>query len=240
MVKADICIKSVLVSIISLLWTTHISAVDKSDADSLKNVAFQIINRNHGVVNGIPVFSSNTSCAPSVTDESGHAVLSGISDSDTLYALLSGSLMAKIKADGIDSVLITIKSKGKYRVKSLKRTMKTTPVDVIDNVPEILKKGNITSLVELLRGLVSGLSITRSPEGGYETNIRGIKSINGSSEPIVLLDGVEIGTLSDANQTVDVYDIQSIEVDKDGSMYGVRGANGVIKIHSIGHKQYAY
>ena len=64
--------------------------------------------------------------------------------------------------------------------------------------------------------------------------IRGINSINGSTEPLFIIDGLPIqsgpgGALAGINP----HDIASIEVLKDVadlSFYGVRGTNGVIII----------
>lgn len=80
---------------------------------------------------------------------------------------------------------------------------------------------------EYLQGRVPGLSVMR--EGGrYRFIIRGIGTINGSSEPLLLVDGVEVTDISYLNPR----DIRSVEVLKDSSasIYGVRGAFGVILI----------
>jgi len=242
MSKAFLLNKISFLAVISLLLSCHLTraSVQEESSVSKRNVGVLIYSRNHGNVSGIPVFTSDPSVSSVMTDPAGHAVLCGVTDADTLFALIHGSQKAWICLDDVDSVLISVKSRDRFRVKGIKRNIDTTPVNEIDNVQEIVLRGNINSLVELLRGLVPGLSISRSPDGGYDTNIRGVRSLYGSSEPLVFLDGVEIGTLSEANQSVNVHDIQSITVDKDGSMYGVRGANGIIKIRSIGEKKAAY
>ena len=59
--------------------------------------------------------------------------------------------------------------------------------------------------------------------------IRGITSVNSSSNPLYIVDDVPINNISSINPD----DIASIDVLKDASataMYGVRGANGVIII----------
>ena len=79
-----------------------------------------------------------------------------------------------------------------------------------------------------------GVVVTRTPDGGLAVRIRGTTSIHGSNEPLYVIDGVPIrpgpgGALAGINP----YDIESIEVLKDPAsttMYGVRGANGVIVI----------
>ncbi len=86
-------------------------------------------------------------------------------------------------------------------------------------------------LDQALTGKVSGVHITNtSGEPGAATNIliRGGNSISASNEPLYVIDGF-IGA-GDLN-LIDPNDIESIEVLKDAaatSIYGSRGANGVI------------
>jgi TonB-dependent SusC/RagA subfamily outer membrane receptor len=87
---------------------------------------------------------------------------------------------------------------------------------------------------QVLMGRFPGVTVMRTPDGGIAVRIRGPTSIRGSNEPLYVIDGVEIqagpnGSLSGINP----HDIASIQVLKDAaetSMYGVRGANGVIVI----------
>jgi TonB-dependent SusC/RagA subfamily outer membrane receptor len=61
--------------------------------------------------------------------------------------------------------------------------------------------------------------------------IRGLNSINGGNEPLVILDGLQGGTT--LLRALNPNDIESIEILKDASataIYGSRGANGVIMI----------
>ena len=87
---------------------------------------------------------------------------------------------------------------------------------------------------ELLMSRFPGVQVTRAPDGSIAIRIRGTTSIHGSNEPLYVIDGVPIrpgpgGALAGINP----YDIESIEVLKDPAsttMYGVRGANGVVVI----------
>src|SRR5690606_14521872 len=65
------------------------------------------------------------------------------------------------------------------------------------------------------------------PGAGYGITIRGENTINFSTEPLVVIDGLMGGNLNTLNPN----DIQSIDVLKDASstaIYGSRGANGVV------------
>ncbi|WP_430410206.1 SusC/RagA family TonB-linked outer membrane protein [Kordia sp.] len=87
---------------------------------------------------------------------------------------------------------------------------------------------------EALVGQVSGVNIqaTEGEAGSAPTiRIRGTGSISGSSDPAIVVDGLVVD--SDFLGSFDMNDIESFEVLKDAasaSIYGSRGANGVILI----------
>ena len=87
---------------------------------------------------------------------------------------------------------------------------------------------------KVLQGRISGVVVGQAPDGGITVTIRGQSSMIGGTQPLYVLDGVAItpgpgGSLSG----ISPYDIESIRVLKDPTdltMYGSRGANGVIVI----------
>jgi TonB-dependent starch-binding outer membrane protein SusC len=85
-----------------------------------------------------------------------------------------------------------------------------------------------------LAARVPGVIVTRTPDGGIAIRLRGPSSILGSSTPLYIVDGMAIEPGPNGSLTgINPLDIASIEVLKDAtatSMYGVRGANGVIVI----------
>ncbi|MFO7657310.1 MAG: TonB-dependent receptor [Bacteroidales bacterium] len=89
-----------------------------------------------------------------------------------------------------------------------------------------------SNALELLQGKVAGLDLVKSSGqtgSGLKLTLRGVRSINASNEPLILVDGVEYGSTLDINAA----DIQSVDVLKDAAstaIYGTRGANGVIII----------
>ncbi|MFO7901566.1 MAG: TonB-dependent receptor plug domain-containing protein, partial [Pirellulaceae bacterium] len=80
-----------------------------------------------------------------------------------------------------------------------------------------------------LRGKVAGVNIftnSGSPSGSNRVIIRGTGSINASTEPLYIVDGV---AMDNGINFLNPNDIESIEVLKDASataIYGARGANG--------------
>ncbi len=92
-------------------------------------------------------------------------------------------------------------------------------------------KGAVNDAAQLIQGKVAGLTISTpsgDPTQGAVIMLRGNASLLGTSDPLVLVDGVP-GNL----ESVAPEDIESIDVLKDGSasaIYGTRGTNGVIII----------
>ncbi len=99
---------------------------------------------------------------------------------------------------------------------------------------EDIERNPSEPIEQLLMSRFPGVVVTRAPDGSLSIRIRGRTSIHGSNEPLFVIDYVPIepgpgGALFGINP----YDIESIEVLKDAAsttMYGVRGANGVIVI----------
>ena len=87
---------------------------------------------------------------------------------------------------------------------------------------------------KLLMNRSPGVWVGRSADGGIAVRIRGGSSFLGNNQPLYIVDGTPFmpgpnGALTGINP----YDIESIKVLKDPAdltMYGVRGANGVIVI----------
>lgn len=84
--------------------------------------------------------------------------------------------------------------------------------------------------LQALQGRAAGVAIQSTngdPGGDFRVRIRGASSINASSDPLFVVDGLVGGVLPPPE------DIASIEVLKDASasaIYGSRGANGVVMI----------
>lgn len=104
-------------------------------------------------------------------------------------------------------------------------------VSVIDK--QSLENRPVVNAVQALQGLSPGLVITRSSgQPGYEgwnINVRGMSSLNGTNNPLVIVDGVEYPNLTLVNPN----DIESISVLKDASaaaIYGAKASNGVLLI----------
>jgi TonB-linked SusC/RagA family outer membrane protein len=98
-------------------------------------------------------------------------------------------------------------------------------VDVAD-----AKKINATSSEQLLQGQAAGVTVVNSGAPGAPSTVfvRGISNF-GNSQPLYVVDGVQVGDMSLVNPN----DIESISVLKDAgaaAIYGISGGNGVVVV----------
>lgn len=114
---------------------------------------------------------------------------------------------------------------------------------------DIMETSPVTSVEEALQGRLSGVDIISGGDPGARSSIRirGTSTLNGSAEPLIVINGVPYNTDIDddfnfqtANDedfatllNISPADIESIEVLKDASataIWGTAGANGVLMI----------
>jgi TonB-linked SusC/RagA family outer membrane protein len=112
-----------------------------------------------------------------------------------------------------------------------RRSNMTSAVSVVKG--EDMVRRPVSQATMALQGFAPGLVVQqRSGQPGADggaINIRGISSINLSSGPLVVVDGVEGVSLNDVDPNI----IESVSVLKDAAataVYGVRGTNGVIVV----------
>ncbi|MCL2682451.1 MAG: SusC/RagA family TonB-linked outer membrane protein [Bacteroidales bacterium] len=93
-----------------------------------------------------------------------------------------------------------------------------------------------SNIGKALAGAASGVQVTSaSGQPGSEATIRirGIGSINASSNPLIVIDGVPVTSPTFTLSAVNMAEVEALTVLKDAAanaMYGARGANGVILI----------
>ncbi|MEM7655019.1 MAG: SusC/RagA family TonB-linked outer membrane protein, partial [Bacteroidota bacterium] len=109
---------------------------------------------------------------------------------------------------------------------------------------EALEKIPVGSGLEAMQGQVAGVDVV--PQGGRPgqaatVQIRGRRSISASNDPLIVIDGIPMTTGGTGSMfDINPQDIESMEVLKDAastSIYGSRGANGVILITTKRGKQ---
>ncbi|VBB48390.1 SusC/RagA family TonB-linked outer membrane protein [uncultured Paludibacter sp.] len=109
---------------------------------------------------------------------------------------------------------------------------------------DAVTKSVSTSIDQVLQGRAAGVQVQQNsgmPGASTSVRIRGINSLNASTEPIYVIDGVIIdgGSTSSTNTntnalaSINPADIVSMDILKDASataIYGARGSNGVVLI----------
>ena len=98
----------------------------------------------------------------------------------------------------------------------------------------MLQRSPLT-IAQGLQGAAAGVVVTQAggdPTGGYNIRIRGVATVNGNTDPLWIVDGIDHGTSSNLSW-LDPQEVASIEILKDASataIYGANGANGVILV----------
>jgi TonB-linked SusC/RagA family outer membrane protein len=94
----------------------------------------------------------------------------------------------------------------------------------------------VTNILHAMEGAVAGVTITQTsavPGTAASILVRGQNSINASSQPLIVVDGIPFNKAGGLTNDLNPNDIASIEILKDASavaIYGTNGSNGVILI----------
>lgn len=175
-----------------------------------------------------------------VTDVDGHFNLSGnFNPSTVIEVSYVGAKTLTVKIGTGSDLRITLVNEENVLNEIVavgygtqKRVNLTGSVSTV-NVDKSLNGRPITNVASGLQGTVPGLKVTSAngkPGNTASMSIRGVLgSLQGSTSPLILVDNVEVNDISVINPE----DIESISVLKDAasaSIYGIKGAFGVILI----------
>jgi TonB-linked SusC/RagA family outer membrane protein len=149
------------------------------------------------------------------------------------------SIVLEESAAGLDEVVVV-----GYGVQK-----KSDITGAVSNISEEkLQSRPTTNFSDALQGRSSGVQIRQSGgdlDGKFQIAIRGVGSVTGSNEPLIVVDGVPL--VSANFSTINPKDISSIDILKDASataIYGSRAANGVViittKKGTVGKPQLTY
>ncbi|HNN31039.1 MAG TPA: TonB-dependent receptor [Chitinophagaceae bacterium] len=154
-------------------------------------------------------------------------VVSSINFETTDVSIGNGVVSVTLKAseDDLGEVVVTVP------YGTVKRTAFTGSSNTVS--ASTINKQQVTSVSRVLEGLIPGLQATNgggAPGSGAAVRLRGIGSVNASSSPLYVVNGVPYdGSIS----AIASEDIESFDVLKDAAaanLYGSRAANGVIMI----------
>lgn len=175
--------------------------------------------------------SVSGSTQTSTTDSEGLFSINAPSNGSLVFSFV-GYASQTVRINGRPSINITLESdaKGLDEVivtgySSQKKKDITGSVAIVD--VKAMKTVPSSSTLQALQGQAAGVDIINNgaPGGGSSIFIRGITGFN--TQPLILVDGVQGADIND----IPADNIESIQVLKDAgaaSIYGARGANGVI------------
>ena len=173
-----------------------------------------------------------------ITDFDGNFTLS-VQKGETLHISYIGYVAQDVKVMGNRSVKVVMAEDTETLDEvvvvgtSMKKSDLTGAVGSVSS--EVLKEKPVTDINQALQGRVAGVLINTAAKPGDNSSIkvRGINTINGSTDPIYVVDGLVMDNYGGGFNSVNLNDVSSIEVLKDASataLYGSRAANGVILI----------
>ena len=229
-----------IIKVLLLLILISVNAWAQDTDSQKRNISVIILDKKERPIKNVVVKSDDTGKA-GITDHSGLFIFSDMSDNDNISLKLPKYGETTIPVAGMDSIKVTLRSRIRYSYVNNKglniiidKEKKTASSPMLD-VEALLKQQPFNSLVHLLEGRTAGLNITSGSSVSSSDNsgmVRGANTISGNydTEPLVVINGIAFGTLSEANAFVNVYDIKTIEINRSGAGWGSRGANGVILI----------
>ena len=193
-----------------------------------------ILDKTGETVIGASVLVKGTTNG-TITDVDGNFTLNNVQENAVLQVSFVGYKTQDIALKGQSNVKVTLEE----------------DTEVLDEVVVIgygsVKKSTLTGAVAkmdtkgiqdrplarpetALQGQLAGVTVrttTGEPGADMQIRVRGAASVNANSDPLYVVDGVPMTTLSGINPA----DIASIEVLKDAAsaaIYGSRGSNGVV------------
>ena len=176
-----------------------------------------------------------------ITGSDGNYLLSDVPPASTLIFSFVGMIAQEIQVSGktrIDVVMAEETIDLEEVVAIGYGTMKKS--DLTGSVASVSGKTilatPVPNVAQAMQGKLAGVNVISQdgrPDATISVRIRGGGSISQSNEPLILVDGLPVSSLSD----IPAQQVKSIDVLKDASstaIYGARGANGVILVTTKG------
>ena len=241
--RTPILALSIMLVSSSALWAevnpTSLQGASVSSVQQAKRTIKGTVVDNQGFpVIGANIVVKGNSIVGTITDIDGNFTLDEVPEGATLIVSYIGYLEQEVTVT---------RGKNDYHIALREDTQKLeevvvvgygtqTKVNLTGAVSSISKDDlldrPVTNVSSALQGLTPGVTVTsgtgRPGQDNSTIRVRGVGTLN-NSDPYILVDGVETGTL---NQ-IDPNDIESMSILKDAAsaaIYGSKAANGVILI----------
>lgn len=205
-------------------------------------VTGKVLSEEDGeVIIGATVVVKGTSIG-TVTDENGIFTLTNVPalakelvisfvgmETEVIKIKPNQTIIMRTSSEMLDEVLITGTYGSAKKLGSMVGSVAAVKSEKISNRPS-------ANFADALQGQVAGLQVFTSsgePSENVSMRMRGVSSINSSTEPLFILDGSPIS--SGVFTALNPSDIENVTILKDASstsIYGSRAANGVVVITS--------
>jgi len=251
---------TVFIVLISILQTfanedysqiARISLEYSPDGQQQDSISGMVTDNSGEPLPGVTVLIKGT-INGTTTNIDGHYSISNISDSTTLQFSFVGMSTQEVLvgnqtiiniimiADAIGLNEVVVIGYGSQSRKDVTGAITTLTANDIESM-------EVTGIDKSIQGKAAGVFVTNNtgePGGGVTIRIRGATSISSGNDPLYVIDGIPLANTQTSNRNIgenrvngmsqiNPYDIESIEILKDAaatSIFGARGANGVILI----------
>lgn len=207
------------------------------NANAQESVTGQVLDNLGLPIPGVSVQIKNTDQG-TITDFEGYYVLDYAFDdkSELIFSYLGFQTLTE-PVNGRTEINVVLKENlsaleevvvvgyGAQVKKDITGSVSTIEGEAFESRPNI----QVGSLIQGQSSGVQVISGSGKPSAGFSVRIRGTNSINASSEPLYVVDGVPTTDTRSINPS----DIENITILKDASsaaIYGAQGANGVVLI----------
>ncbi len=181
------------------------------------------------------------------TDKEGHFWLPRVLPTDTLVMGVSTKYDAQLLVGEHKDIIVNLEDDGftvsggleevTVTAPSSKRTEYTSVItlkkmQVVNH--DMIMRESIKSVFEAVRRIVPGAKIETDPITfkKHFTIVRGRNSFRVPGPPLFIIDGISYDNGNDIEDFLAIEDVAEVSVDRDGSGYGARGANGVVIIRT--------
>ncbi|MFW6371852.1 MAG: carboxypeptidase-like regulatory domain-containing protein, partial [Bacteroidota bacterium] len=207
---------------------------DQAAGQQQRTVTGTVTDQNGEPLPGVTVLVEGTTTG-TVTNSDGNFSLNVPADAETLQFSFVGMRTQEVAINGRTTFTVVMEEEaiGLEEVVAIGygTVKKSDLTGAVANVTEDnLTAYPSTNAIQSMQGRAAGVtiqSVNGEPGGNFKIRVRGSTSINASSNPLFVIDGLVGGSIPPPE------DIASIEILKDASatsIYGSRGANGVVMI----------
>ncbi len=223
--------------------TIHVSQIKSKKDQSLEmivdvEITGVVTDESGNTMPGVSIVEKGTTNG-TTTDVEGYYRLT-VPEGSTLTVSFVGYLTQEVKVGNqtvIDFSLdvdtkqleeVVVIGYGTSKKSDLTGSVATVDNEVLQNIPN-------SRVDQIMQGRAAGVQITSTsgaPGAGTVIRVRGGNSIEGTNEPLWVIDGIIVGQDFNLNN-LNSNDIESIQILKDASsiaIYGSRGANGVVLV----------